>query len=426
MDRIRHVLVLPGNTEVGFEIWRSLKNCRNVRLSSACCEVPSHADLVYGKSFFLPDVNREEWVEPLERLIRDEAIDYVYPAYDDVVLALAGEASRIPAGIITSPLETCEVTRSKVRTYHRYEGWLPVPRIYDDVDSVESYPVFVKPDIGQGSQNAVRIDNRASLIAALDNIPGLFIMENINGPEFTVDCFSDRERGILFVGGRQRIRTRSGISMNSRPVEDPRFARYAEIIADRLAFHGAWFFQVKESSGGELYLLEVSPRISGTMATHRVTGINFPLLSILEHERAEYDISPERVEVEIERALINRYRHDIDFTRVYVDLDDTLIVEGRVNWELAGFLYQCLNRGCRLVIISRSEQVPADILARHRLLELFDEVIHVEPAGKKADHMDPEGAIFIDDSYSERMSARDAGMKTFDCSMIEMLFDYRS
>ena len=124
--------------------------------------------------------------------------------------------------------------------------------------------------------------------------------------------------------------------------------------------------------------------------------------------------------------MINGYRHDIDFTRVYVDLDDTLVVGGRVNWELVGFLYQCLNRGCRLVVISRSERVPADILARHRLLELFDEVIHVGPAGRKTDHMDPEGAIFIDDSYSERMSARDAGMKTFDCGMIEMLFDYRS
>ncbi len=426
MDRKRRVLVFPGSTEIGLEIWRSLRYCRNVSLCSAGSVSPSHADFVFEDCYLVPDVNGGDWVEPLNRAVEEAGADYVYPAHDDVVLALAREASRVDAHVITSPVETCEVARSKLKTYELLRGTLPVPGIYEPDRAARRLPVFLKPDVGQGSAGAERVDTELALRAALERAPGLIVMENLEGREYTVDCFSDREKGLLFAGGRERVRTRSGISMHSVPVENALFEEYALAISRKLELHGAWFFQVKESSRGELVLLELAPRISGTMATHRVTGVNFPLLSIMEHERSDYEVRPEGFRVEIERALVNRYRHDLEYRVVYVDVDDTLILEGRVNWELAGFLYQCLNKGRRLVAISRSRPDPSATLSRHRLLDLFDEVIPVGPSEEKTDFMDPEGSILIDDSYSERMKARAAGMATFDCSMIELLIDHRA
>jgi len=72
-------------------------------------------------------------------------------------------------------------------------------------------------------------------------------MEYLEGDEYTVDCFSDREKGLLFCGGRQRIRTKSGISMNSRPIQNKVFKEYAEAISKRLFFNGPWFFQIKKT-----------------------------------------------------------------------------------------------------------------------------------------------------------------------------------
>jgi hypothetical protein len=44
----------------------------------------------------------------------------------------------------------------------------------------------------------------------------------------------------------------------------------------------------------------------------------------------------------------------------------------------------------------------------------------------KADFINPQGSIFIDDSFSERKSVfYKLGIPTFDCSMIEMLIDER-
>ena len=37
------------------------------------------------------------------------------------------------------------------------------------------------------------------------------------------------------------------------------------------------------------------------------------------------------LDVRLDRALVNRYAHDLELRHVYVDLDDTLIVRDAVN-----------------------------------------------------------------------------------------------
>jgi hypothetical protein len=53
-------------------------------------------------------------------------------------------------------------------------------------------------------------------------------------------------------------------------------------------------------------------------------------------------------------------------------------------------------------------------------------VIELKKDDSKADFIDPRGAIFIDDSFSERKSVYDKyAIPTFDCSMIELLLNER-
>ena len=101
--------------------------------------------------------------------------------------------------------------------------------------------------------------------------------------------------------------------------------------------------------------MEVGARIAGTMALHRCDGVNFPLLGIYEEERAPITIMTNNAEIRIDRALVNRYQHGLTFTTVYVDLDDTLILRGRVNTILVRLLYQCVNKGKRVVVVTRNE-----------------------------------------------------------------------
>jgi hypothetical protein len=55
---------------------------------------------------------------------------------------------------------------------------------------------------------------------------------------------------------------------------------------------------------------------------------------------------------------------------------------------------------------------------------IFDEIIHVKNSELKSSYINESDAIFVDDSFSERIDVHEkCQIPTFDCSMIEMLIN---
>lgn len=420
------VLVFPGGTEIGLEIHRSLSLCKEVRLYSAGSDISNHAPYVFARHFILPSIHEDGWLTSLNEILAREQIDYIFPAYDDIIVALVRNQQNIAARIVSSPLETCLITRSKSQTYKLLSGIVPVPKQFMSVASIAEYPIFIKPDRGQGSQGASLVFTPEQLQVELESKPNTIMLEYLQGAEYTVDCFSDREKGLLYCAGRQRLRVRSGIAVDSVLAENRLFVEYANLILKKLQLHGAWFFQLKEDKHGVLKLLEVAPRIAGTMALHRVQGINFPLLSIFEQERYPIQVMINPIHVKIDRALTNRYAHNIQFETVYMDLDDTLIINGLINVQAMSFLFQCINENKKIVLLTKHSGDLSRTLRKYRLDGIFDKIIHLASGASKADYVQENDAIFIDDSFSERKAVHDRkGIPTFDCSMLEMLLNER-
>ena len=86
----------------------------------------------------------------------------------------------------------------------------------------------------------------------------------------------------------------------------------ATAIDGKVKPRGTWFFQLERSSGNVLTLLEVAPRIAGAMAAHRMTGVNFPRLSLLmpkhEHIRILTNPGVERTRSGTEQPLSITYQ----------------------------------------------------------------------------------------------------------------------
>jgi carbamoyl-phosphate synthase large subunit len=422
------VLVFPGGTECGLEIWRSLRWRKEIQLFSAGAPVSNHAPYVFSRHFEVPPVSNQRWLPRLLSVIRANSIDFVFPAHDDVITELMRHRRSIPAKIVTSPFRTCIICRSKSATYRSLGNVVRVPRVYTDVSGSLPFPVFVKPDKGQGSQDTHVVTSKYILRGLLNSAKCHYIVcEYLPGEEYTVDCLTDQSGKLLYVAGRKRVRIRQGIAVDTAFTDDPELERFAIAINTRLKLRGAWFFQVKRDSDGELTLLEVAPRIAGAMALDRVRGANLPLLSLYVVMGVKVSLLLNRVNVRMDRALTNRYGHDLSFTHVYVDYDDTLIVNGKVNLDLVKFLYQCLNSHVNLTLVTRHKGNVESELRRRRLNGLFDNIQVVGPDDSKSDVIDPSGgAIFVDDSFSERKEVADTiGIATFDSSMLEMLMDDR-
>lgn len=425
-----NVLVFPGGTEVGLEIHRSLRYCKEVQLFSASSGVSNHAPFVYKVDHHVSDVRGTKWIEELNTIIDRRSIDFIYPANPYVIDALLSTRDNLGCKLALTESEVVSTTRSKEHTAKIFRGILPLPRLFNCPGEIDSYPVFVKPNNSYGAQGAALMRTSDELRAALSLSPSLLIQEFLPGKEYSVDCFSTRQRGLLFCQGRERVRIRMGTSMSSSLVDtalNDRFCEMAQTILKRLPIDGAWFFQVKENACGIPHLLEIEARIAGTMALNRARGINFPLLSLYAFSGYDVSICPNNFEATIDRALINRYSHRLTFQTVYIDLDDTIILNNAINTEVIRFLFQCINEGKRIVLISKSLQPdPVAYLERHRISTIFDEMHWLREDEDKASYIKDTNSIFIDDSFSERQAVHKAhGIATFDASMIELLLSDR-
>jgi hypothetical protein len=424
LEKDTRVLVFPAGTEVGLEIHRGLTGRHDLKVVGASGS-DSHAPYVFSEFHEAPHIGQPGWLEKLKEIVRSNNIDLVYPAHDEAVFLLSQPEYSPGVPVITSPGETCSVCRYKSKTYELLKGSVPIPNAYLEIEKIDKYPVFVKPDRGQGSRGASKVSSEEEL-RGLD-LSDKIILDYLPGEEFTIDCFSDREKGLLFARGRVRRRVNGGISVRTEMVDLPEFCDYAEKIQQIIKFHGAWFFQVKYGADKKLYLLEVAPRIAGSMAYYRVQGVNFPLLSVYEAQRKPYSVEPQLIpDLTLDRALYNRYSTSLHYDSVYIDLDDTLIVRNEVNTLLARFIYQCVNKKKPVCLITRHKFDLNETLKAHRLTGLFDQIIHLKAGEPKSAHIKGDNPIFIDDSFSERAEvSRVLGIRSFDPSILELLLNDR-
>lgn len=371
-------------------------------------------------------VDDPEFLSKLNEIIEEYEIDFVYPSHDSVVVTLAENQDLLACDIIGSPVQTCRICRSKLLTYQTFQSKLRVPKVYSMEAQNYEFPVFLKPDIGQGSRGVHIANSLADLHFYLSKDPTILMLEYLPGKEFTIDCLTDRHGELRFVGARERVRIQNGISVDTHPVEKKEFHKLAEIINDTLRFRGGWFFQLKQAATGELALMEIAPRIAGTMGLYRNLGVNIPLLSVFNRLGMDFDILCNSHSIKMDRALYSRFEHDLTYQHVYIDLDDTIINKEKINLMVIAFLYQCLNKGIKTHLLSRHQGNINSVLRKHRLESIFDTITQLSPTQEKADFIKEPSSIFFDDSFSERQKVfQKLGIPTFDVDAIESLLDWK-
>ena len=423
---MRRVLVFPCGSEIGLEVHRSVRFSRHFELVGAS-SVDDHGKFVYGEYIgglpFHPD---PLFIPRLHAVVAAQGIDAIFPTMDAVAAALQDARDQLGCRIIGSDPAATATCASKTSTYHLLRAEVPTPRVFARLEDVPAYPLFIKPDQGYGSRHCLKAESpdAARAFVAGKDPASFLLLEYLPGPEWTVDCFSDRHGQLRFHAARRRNRIASGISVNTTPSPEfaAEFARWAAAINQRLRPRGAWFFQAKLHADGQPRLLEVAARFGGSSGVFRCLGINFALLSLFDAFDHDVAIEPNDYGIELDRALANRYRTTVKFSEVFVDLDDCLLLGTKVNAMLVAFLYQAVSDGKRVTLLTRHRGDLAATLKNVRLAALFDRVLHLTAAQPKSAFIDTRDSILIDDSFAERREvARNAGIPVFSPDMVEAL-----
>lgn len=422
----KNILVFPAGSEVALEIHRSMRYSTHFNLIGAS-SVDDHGRFIFDNYIGgLPFYTEDNFLPQLLEIVKKYKIDAIYPAMDAIAKHIKTYESYLNCIVIGSSLEACTIAASKSQTYELLSKESFCPKWYTSIENISSYPVFMKPDEGYGSRNVKLVESEEAAIAHRKECKQEYVYcEYLPGKEFTIDCFSNKEGEILFAAPRERSRVSGGISVSTTAAKEKLeiFLEAAKKVNSKLLPRGAWFFQMKEDAHGNLILLEVATRLGGSSSYFRAKGVNFALLSAFDAFDIPVGVITNDYFIELDRALSNKYKLSINYDSVYVDFDDCIIVNNSVNLNLISFLYQCLNKGIKIILITRHNSNLSDTLERFRISNLFDEIIHLVNNELKSDHINKIlNPIFIDDSYSERKDVENnLGVHVFSPDMVEAL-----
>ena len=195
------VLVFPCGSEIGLEIHRALAWSTHITFFGASSESSNHGKYVFDNYIEgVPFVDNPEFISKINDVVDTYKIDFIFPAHDSVVVKLAENNKSLNCKYVGSPVLTCQICRSKLKTYQLFNSILKVPRIYKEVNDELTFPLFLKPDVGQGSKGTYLVNSKYEVDFYVKKDPTLLVLEYLPGIEYTVDCFSDRYGVLRFVG----------------------------------------------------------------------------------------------------------------------------------------------------------------------------------------------------------------------------------
>ena len=212
-------------------------------------------------------------------------VDVVLPTVDAELLPLArARAMFSTAGIdlLLAPTAALEVILDKLSLAQHCAGVVRVPRTEPFgawLDPAEwSYPVVVKPRTGSGSRGLITVGSAAT--GRSPRSPSLIVQEFLPGEEYSVDVLADADGHVIASVPRLRAKVDSGVSVGGRTVHDPEVEWFGRAVAEVTGLTYVANVQCKRDREGVPALLEVNPRMPGTLGLTIASGVDMPRLAL--------------------------------------------------------------------------------------------------------------------------------------------------
>lgn len=416
-----NVGIFPCEAENAYELYRSLQYAvrfNPVGLASKVEHCQYELKEIYSG---LPYIFEEDFLPAFIDVLTANNIEYIFPTHDSVAEYLKEAEDKLPAKVLCSPVDTAKLCKDKEKLYQFLADEDFCPTVFSLENIV--FPSFAKPKIGQGAQFCRLLQNKNALKLLGKPLDEMLFCEYLSGLELTVDCFTDRHGKLLYAGARTRDVIKQGIACSSRsyPLSDE-IRQIVQKINGRLALHGLWFCQLKQNDKGNWKLLEVSTRIATTMNLTRCKGVNLPLLALYDALGYEVEALDNSFSIKISRSLQTKYELSLEYQTVYLDLDDTLIVDNAVNAKMIAFVYQCVNNGKNVVLLTKHDGDVQAYLEQYKIdSSLFTKIIPLDDTQNKSVFFEDKKGILIDNLYAERKEALKNGLAVFDADAIDAL-----
>ncbi|MEA4845663.1 MAG: ATP-grasp domain-containing protein [Clostridiaceae bacterium] len=289
-----------------------------------------------GKKFVVPEIKDSKYINAILDICRNEKITTIIPQYTDELFLMSENAKLFSdLGIkvlVTEDTDKLKIAncKSDVYKYFEHKDFIPKYTLASDIDSVKnavfmlgypSVPVCIKPAHGEGGRgfriitgekidifneppDSPKINLEAYLdqITIMDSIPELLVTEYLPGKEYSVDCVCKNGTPYICIP-RQRIETSMGVSSVSLIEKNEELVAYSKEIISSLNLSYNINIQFKYSGEGKPKLIEINPRVSGSLVANYGAGINMLEAAL----RLAYDMPVGNVDIKWGTKMIRHW-----------------------------------------------------------------------------------------------------------------------
>lgn len=233
----------------------------------------------------VPAGTSPDFVDAVVELCRRHRIDLLVPTIDCELEPIARSADRFAAEgvrLLLPESSVLELTLDKLALAVTCRDVVRVPRTEraDATDPVSwDYPVIVKPRRGSGSRGVVVVDS-ADELATRERTEDLIVQEFLPGEEYSVDVLADVGGTVCAAVPRVRQRVDSGVSVAGYTVLDPELVEFAVAVVEALGLPFVSNVQVRRDRDGAPALLEINPRVPGSLALTVAAGVDMARLAV--------------------------------------------------------------------------------------------------------------------------------------------------
>ena len=213
-------------------------------------------------------------------------VHVVLPTVDAELRPLAHARPQYAAAgiaLLLAPARALDVILDKLALARRCAGVVRVPRTELFGPGVDperlTYPVIVKPRTGSGSRGVITVGSAVEL-AALERSRALLVQEFLPGEEYSIDVLADASGHVIASVPRLRARVDSGVSVGGRTVRDEELSSFGRTVAQATGLTYVANVQCKRDAAGRPALLEVNPRMPGTLGLTIASGVDMPRLAL--------------------------------------------------------------------------------------------------------------------------------------------------
>ncbi len=266
--------------------------------------------------YVVPPGDSPEFIPRMKEIVREESIDVILPLSTRELIPLASNRKVMGTlcTVCVSNTTSLRLANNKARLMeHLSHTDIPIAE-WRTADSLESLiaatealgypqkPVCFKPQEANGSRGFRILDETnddrfdilfnekphnvrstiqeiSSILIGRDDIPPLIVMEYLPGDEYSVDVLCKDGESIVAIP-RRRDKITQGICTKGVTLHDQRLIDVSKRIVSSLGLSYCINLQFKKDKEGNPRLLEINPRVSGTIVHCAAAGVNLPKLAV--------------------------------------------------------------------------------------------------------------------------------------------------